>query len=74
MKLFKVNLRGFRGKPLASVTVVAKDPTSAYKAVRIYLDENCIGDPKDRELFSVVLVADSDENNTTVPPLFIAPQ
>lgn len=74
MKLFKVNLRGFQGKPLASVMVVAKDPTSAYQTVRIWLDEARIGLPGDRELKSLELIADTDGSDTTIFPLFITPQ
>lgn len=58
MKLFKVILQGY-GRYGTSY-VMAKDPTSAYKKVKDYLDDNDLGFPKDRELESIELIADSD--------------
>jgi hypothetical protein len=64
MKLFKITLRGMTvtstGVVYGVSYVVAQDPTSAYLKVKKFLDTNDIGFSKERELFSVELIADSN--------------
>ena len=62
MKLYKVVLKGLQYcggcAALGTSYVVAEDPTTAYKKLRSYLDENDVGFRRDRELERIELIAD----------------
>ena len=64
MKLYKIVLKGLHycgcGAALGTSYVVAEDPTTAYKKLRAYLDENDVGFQRDRELDRIELIADGE--------------
>jgi len=59
-KLCLVKCRGMRQSNINGVAyVVANDPTEAYNKLRSFLDKNKIGFKKERELFTIELLAES---------------
>lgn len=67
MNLYLVTVRGLAwngvGMDYQHSYVVAEDPTTAYQKVRVYLDERDLGFPREREMDSVKLLANSKESS-----------
>ncbi len=69
LKLFIVTVKGFEGR----VYVVADNCEEAYLRVRHDFDSRQYGQPTDRVLHTVELVAETGENNETGTRLYVGP-
>lgn len=63
-KLFQVMCRGMQSNLHATSYVVADDPTSAYERVKHALETRGLGTPEDREMESVILIAEQADYPT----------
>ena len=74
MKLYIVRLRGLgsaTGMQYMESFVLADDPTKAYAIVRKFLDDKDYGFKHERELDSIILVADEEEYSDVRKQVFI---